>query len=264
MRNAVALWAAFFLVVGAGSYATLATVEKPVASVDDPAHSLTSDQRFEVNGRTYTVANVEASVNADGELVRSGTLSWVNESAIHEEELQNNSTITLSNEEYKILIPNRSAPATATLRVVQQPNGTADPFSRRLGEGDSIRYQNNSTTVRNVSKGSLLLQWQAPKTKTVPLGETDAIKTTLVRGGLPRQVQFPAGGSNVTLNGETFTVHYPTNSTVQLSKDGQGYQQQLRQVRHRNERIAGLWGVFILSTITVILLLALSYLPTTR
>lgn len=264
MRNAVALWAAFFLVVGAGSYAILATVEKPAASVADPAHSLSSDQQFEVNGRTYTVANVEAAINTDGELVRSGKLSWVNESAIHEEELQNNSTVTLSGEEYRILTPNRSAPATASLRAVRRPNGTADPFSMRLDEGDSISYRNNSTTVRNVSKGSVLLQWRAPRTKTVQLGETNAIKTTLVRGGLPRRMQFPAGGSNVTLNGETFTVHYATNSSVQLSKDTESYQRQLRDIRRRTERIAGLWGVVILSALTAMLLLGLSYLPTKR
>lgn len=124
-----------------------------------------------------------------------------------------------------------------------------------------IQYANNSTSVTNVSKSGVEIRWTAPRTNSAALGQTTAQKTTLVRGGMPQQMEFLAG-TTATLNGNEYAVHYPDNGTVKLSSNVDSYQSQLETVRHKNERLAGFWGVFILSTLAALLLVMLKYLPT--
>ena len=292
VRRDAAVYIAFFLVVAAGSYSILALAEKPTATMENPAHTLSTGTNFTVDGQAYNLTSVTAEINSDGELVRSAEATWINQSAAYTELWQNNSTLSIGNVTYRVSMPTESDPSSATLREIQnvsQPtvtqngteyvvvtsNGTKSlvplaeykrqqfgaPKTQRLSEGDTFRYANNSTTIGNITRDSLPIQWTAPRTNTVEFGSTTAIKTTLVRGGFPRNLMFAAGGSNVTLNGQTYTVHYPDNETLQLSTDVQDYQTQLGEIRDRTERFAGLWAVTIISSLAALLVIALAFLP---
>lgn len=292
VRRDAALYVAFLLLVAAGSYSALGLAEMPAATMEDPDHSLSAGAHFSVDGRVYNVTDVTAEVNSDGVLVRSAEAAWTNQSGAYTRSWANDSTLTVGNVTYRVFVPNETDPSSATLREIQNvslptvtQNGTeyvvvaangskslvpaaeykrrqfGEPTVRRLSEGDGFRYANNSTTVGNVTRGSLPMRWTASRTNTVEFGSTTAIETTLVRGGLPRNVVFTAGGSNVTLNGRTYTVHYPDNETLQLSTDARGYRTQLREIRHRTERFAGLWATVILSSLAAILLIGAAFLP---
>jgi hypothetical protein len=65
----------------------------------------------------------------------------------------------------------------------------------------------------------------------------------------------------VTLNGREYIAHFPNNRTLELSSDVQAYERQVEIRDTYDERINGLWGVSILSSLAVVLLLAFAYLP---
>lgn len=293
-RRTTTLYVAFFLLVAIGAFTVLAVTEKPVVTIENPDYELAQGQEFSVDGRVYNVTDVSAQIT-DGELVRSATAEWVNESARYRETWANNSTVTFGNETYRVSVPNESNPSTATLEAVRRldndtatvqqrnrtfvvrngSNGTktlvplaeykrqrfGESETRRLTVGSALQYDNNTTTVTNVSRGTATVAWTAPRTNTVEFGETTAVKTMLVRGGLPAKMQFPAGGNNVTLNGKTFTTHYPDNGTLVLSDRPTKYQSKLDEVHHTTGRIAGVWGVLILSSLVALLMTGLAFLP---
>ena len=293
-RQVTVLYVSFFLVVAAGAFTSLAMIDQPTISVENPDYTLNAGQKFTIDGQSYNVTAVSAQ-RSQGELVRSATAEWTNSSARYTETWQNNSTVTYQNSTYRVVIQNKTDPSEAVFQEVQnfsdntttvEQNGEryvvvnesdgnkslvpvseykqqrfGEPDTRRLTEGANLQYHNNSTTISNVGSESITVSWTAPRTNTLKLGETTAIKTTLVRGGMPTEMQYPAGGSNVTLNGQTFTVHYPNNETLVLSSQSEQYQQRLNEINHATERIAGLWGVFILSTLAAILFVILAFLP---
>ena len=297
-RRAAALYAAVFLVIAAGSYTGLALTDEPTPSVENPQHTLAVNDTFEVSNRTYTVTAISAQINNNGNLERSGTARWVNRSARYTATWENNSTVSFHNQTYRVRIPNVTDPSSVALEEelnrttilqndsraeneVVTSNGTTyvvlitnetrklvpasdyfpTPSTTEYGEGSTFDYDGNSTTVTTVTNQSATLTWTAPRTNTVGLGTTTALETILVRGATPTSLEYPAG-PNVTLNSVTFAAHYPDNSTVVLSSTPANYQQQVTAIQRLHERITGVWGVFILSSLAGLLLIGLSYLPT--
>ncbi|WP_231183913.1 hypothetical protein [Haladaptatus sp. DYF46] len=292
-RRAVAVYSTFFLLVATGAFVALSTTPQPVATMEQPDRTVSTGDAFSFGDRRYNVTDVSATIK-DGKLVRSASARWTNESATYTETWENNSTVSRRNITYRVLIPNESNVAQATLREVRNlSNGTKtvtrdnvtyvvtngssgnktlvpeDEYKReqfgtprtvRLSGGETLEYANNSTTVANISESGVEIEWTAPRTTSVQLGTTSALTTTLIRGGTPREMHFPAG-TTVTLDGEEYAVHYPNNSSVELSSDVEAYQSQIDTVKHQNKRLAGFWGVFILSLLAATLLAMLGYLP---
>lgn len=293
-RRATVLYAAFFLLVATGAFTVLTVTDRPTASVENPEYALSTGENFSVGERTYNVTEVSARMSS-GDLVRSATAEWVDESARNTATWANDSTVSYRNDTYRVLIPDESAPSAATLRevrsldndttTVEQRNRTfvvanasdgnktlvpveeyrrrtfGEPETKRLTPGATFQYEGNRTTVTNLTRGSVTVAWTAPRTNTIEFGETTALKTILVRGGVPERMQFPAGGNNVTLNGERFTTHYPDNGTLVLSDQLSAYQSSIDRVEHENERIAGIWGVLILSALAAAVLVGTAFLP---
>lgn len=293
-RRATIVYASFFLLVAAGAFTALSVIEQPTVSIENPDYTLTTGQEFTIKGQSYNITDVTAQ-HSDGELVRSATAEWTNSSAQYSETWKNNSTIMYQNSTYRVEIPNETNPNEAAVREVQnlsdntttvkqngqryvvsnesdgnkalvpvsdykrQQFGKAD--TRHLTEGADLQYHNNTTTIRNITRDGVTVGWTAPRTNTIELGETTAIKTTLIRGGTPTKMQYPAGGSNVTINDETFTVHYPDNETLVLSSQANTYQQRLDEIDRTTERIAGIWGILILSVFAAALFVMFAFLP---
>lgn len=272
-RRAATAYVVFFLIVGGASLGLVVTAEPPAVEFPDPEHSLGSGDRFSVDGREYTVTEVTAE-RSEGEVVRSATAAWRDRSARYTETWEENATVTIDGEERRVALggdpptlslaetQNRTAILRADPRadnqtvtrdgeafVVLTEDGTArlvpaaDYFpavnTTTYREGDEFQYRDNATTVESVSGSNARLAWTAPRTERVDL----------------------AAETNVTLNGRTFFVYVPDNSTVLLEREYGVYARQVAEreqfVRHRN----GFTGVAVLSVGVAVLLVGMAFLP---
>ncbi|NEU58584.1 hypothetical protein [Halorussus sp. MSC15.2] len=266
-RRAATVYAVLFLVIAAGSYSLIGVAQEP--GIDVQGETYAQNDTLTVNGYEYTVASV-----GDGE----GTLTRVNQSARYTATWENNSTVQLDNSTYLVSIPNTSDPSQVTLRqqfnlsdntTTVEQNGTeyvvvddgqnkslvpvdeykrqqfGEPDTRQYSESQTFQFEGNQTTVTNVTADAATLAWNAPRT----------LETSLSDGGT-----VDLGPEN---NNQTFVAHFPEGQegVVQLSQNVEAYQSQVDDIDHFNERIAGLWGVTILSGLTVVLLFGLAFLP---
>ncbi len=261
-RRAAALYAAFFIIIAAGSYAMIGVAQEPAITVDNPAHTLTTGDDVTVNGRTY-------SVRVSG---GEAELTWVDEDAPQSESWEVDSTVTVGGTDFTVTTDKDATPPTVRLTeerslgenvstvdregqtyviVEQDEQDVLVPRDEYLDQqygpakwieyeqGDSLEYQNNTVTVASVTNTSVTLEWTAPVENTVTAGE----------------------GDNVTLNGQQFVAHFPDERTLELSSDIAAYQHELEVFDSFEERVNGLWGVSILSALAAIALLGLAYMP---
>lgn len=272
-RRSATVYVVFFLVVAAGAYSLIGVAQQPDIEVDGQAY--TQNDTLTVNDREYTVDSVSES---------EGALTWTNESAQYTETWGNNTTVELEdNSTFRVLIPNESDPDNVTLRqefelgddvTTVEEDGTTyvvtgegdnkslvpvdeykrqefgEAETREYTEGDTFDHRGNETTVNNVTVESAELVWTAPQTNDVSMSEGDEVAL---------------GPED---NTETYVAHFEQRNVdgeqqpvLVLSQDVDGYQTQVGKVNDFNERIAGLWGIVIISAITVLLLIALAFLP---
>lgn len=259
------MYAVLFLVIAAGAYSLVGVAESPTIELDGETY--TENESLSAGGYNYTFASV-----GDGE----GTLTRVNESSVYTVTMANDTTVDLDNRTYRVDIPNTSDPDEFTLReefalgenvtnitqddteyiVLNGSDGNrtlvprdeyerqqfGEPDVRTYAENDTLDYQGNETTVTNVTADAAQLQYVAPAT----------VETSL------------SNGANVTLgpnDGTEYLVYFPESGVVQLSPDLDGYAEQTAEIDQFDERIAGLWGVVIMSAVTVVLLVGLAFLP---
>jgi hypothetical protein len=96
----------------------------------------------------------------------------------------------------------------------------------------------NETTVANVTRDGVVLEWTAPRTNVVEFTQ----------------------GTNVTLNGQQFVAHFQ-DDRVLLSPQLAEYQREIARQDYFHERENGLWGIVILSGVAAMFILVLAYLP---
>ncbi|UPV75743.1 hypothetical protein M0R89_06700 [Halorussus limi] len=272
-RRAATVYAVLFLVIAAGSYSLIGVAKEP--GIELQGETYAENDTLTVDGYQYTVASV-----GDGE----GTLERVNESARYTATWANNTTTQVDNTTYRVLIPNQTDPGQFTLReqfnlsentstvtqggteyvVVNESGGNrslvpvdqykrqqfGQPDTRQYSEGQTFQLGGNRTTVSNITADQATLTWTAPRTESTSLEEGGNVTLGPADGGQ----QFVAHFTNETVDGEQTTV-------VQLSPNPGEYQSQVSEIDHFNERMAGLWGVTILSSLTVVLLFGLAFLP---
>ncbi|WP_380678883.1 hypothetical protein [Salinigranum sp. GCM10025319] len=284
-RRAAAIYVAFFLVVGAASYSLIATAAAPTIGFENPEYELSQGDTFEIGGQQYTASTVETTVEESSggghgggggaTISHSATFAWTNESALYTQTWDNGSTVTYEDDEWQVVIPNESDPASFTLResinrtailgddpaadnatvtrdggefVVITENGTAtlvpaseyfpDPAERQLSEDETIQFEGNETRI-DVASDAVTLSWNAPRQNTVQAGNH----------------------ANVSLSGQTYFTHFSTNTSVVLTQDFAGYRAQTNEIDSFNEQRNGLWGVTIVSGASVVFLIGLAFLP---
>lgn len=262
-RQAAAVYGALFLVLALGSYGMIAAATPPTITIQDPDHRASNGSEFTADGVTY-------SVEASGS---RATLTWTDPEAAYEVTWEEGDVVTFQGTNYTVNVPDRSEPEIVELTEVRpvpegvettELNGTeyavlegddgerelvplesylnelhgpADVRSLQLGE--TYRYGGNQTTVDAVDNESVTLVWTAPGTKEERVSE----------------------GNEVELGGTTYVAHFPDPTTLVLDTDVQAYEAEAEVLDNYDERINGLWGVSILSGLSALLLLALSYLP---
>lgn len=278
-RRAAAVSAAILLVLAVGAYGLLGVAEQPGIETETTAE-LSVNQNVTLGDTDYTVASL--SDTAGG----TATFEWYNESSRYTATLSNNSTFTPgqdlsrtawndTNVTYELLVESADDPTTFTLTEAQNvseptvtENGTTyvlidrnddgtneaipldeylpEPRSVTYAVGDSFEYENNTTTVDDVTPSEVTLEWTSPRT-------------------LSRTV---SNGNNVTLGGESYIAYFPETASatdgpteVVLTQDQAGYQAALDRQEYWSERMRGLWGIVVLGVIGGVGLIALAYLP---
>lgn len=95
------LYIVLFSVIAAGAYAVVATADTPEATIDegDADHTLSVDENFTLNDRTYTLTEIgeteEGGDHGGGHTVVTGTLQYVNESGALEAEWEDGGEVYL-------------------------------------------------------------------------------------------------------------------------------------------------------------------------
>jgi hypothetical protein len=278
-RRAAAVYVAVFLVVGLGAYGVAATAQAPNVALqaDEVDEEGAVGTSFTVDGVEYTVANVSETTTGGGgghgggggSTTMQGELTY--EATVTDTEtLESGDVIERDGMNWSVEVPNESDPAEFTLvenftidrptveqngstYVVVEENGTrtlvpreeylsdtfGEPETRTFQEGDAW---NDNRTVGNVTAESVPLEMQVVEPQTVTVTE----------------------GSNATLgeSGTPYTAHFPDDSTIQLTTNYEAYHEETAAVERFHDRVDGLWGVAILSTLASLLLVGLAYLPT--
>ena len=272
-RRAAAVYFVLFLAIAAGSFGYITVVDAQRPEIDVQGQELTTDDTLRIGDRVYIASVSEGS----------GELAWTNQSAQATASLEHNATTTYQNQSWTVVIENRTDvsefdlrqqlnvsailandPAveneTATFQgdeyVVYPANETSDrelvrldeylpaPETRTFAVGDEYEYVAEedgqvNATVTNVTTAAAELTWTSTQENTISLSE----------------------GGNVTLGGTQYVAHFPDNSTVILSENVQGYLEDTQRQDYFTERKNGLWGVFIVSFMSAIVLLGAAYLP---
>lgn len=262
-RRAAALYGAFFLVLAVGSYGMIAAASAPSITFADPDHRLSDGGQFTVDDRTYTVTI------DDGE----ATLDWTDPEGVYTETWEGGDEVLVGETNYTVSIPDGADPPVVELTerrplpegvetteindteyVVLEGDGDTrelvplDTYldeqygpaeTRTLEVSDGIDYRGNQTTVSEVTNESATLEWRAPQTQTLGAAEGDVLD----------------------LNGVEFVAHFPDAETLLLDRDVSGYERQVGVQESFNQRVNGLWGISILSSVALVVLFAFAYLP---
>ena len=283
-RRAAAGYAGLLFLVGIVAFSLIATATPPELTFQNPDHRLSDGENATIGGTEYNVTVTAEVSEPDGgghgggggaELVRSGTLTTVDESARQTATWANGSQVTYLNDTWTVSVVNNESArlievidreailqndssvrnTTQTIDGVTYVvsvnadggNGTlipADdyfpaPAAEPVSVGDEIQFDGRTVTVTRVTSDGVLLVWTAPET----------IETSV------------SDGANVTVGNATYYAQFPDNETLVLSDNFERveqFQEEREQFEtHRN----GLWGVTILGSVGGVLLVGLSYMP---
>ena len=268
-RRAAAVYFAFFLAIAAGSVGYITVVDAQRPEIDVQGQEISDGDTPRIGDRVYVASVSEGS----------GELAWTNQSARASASLENNSTTAYNNQSWTVVIENRTDVSEFTLReqfnvsailaadsavenetvtyqgerqVVYRENESLEPLAEYLpepetqtfAEGDTFPYvteedEQVDATAANVTTSAVELTWETSQENTISLSE----------------------GGNVTIDDTQYIVHFPDNSTAILSQDVDGYLEDRARQDYFSERKSGIWGVFIVSFLSAIVLLGAAYLP---
>ncbi|KAB1197799.1 MULTISPECIES: hypothetical protein [Haloferax] len=279
-RRAAIISVVFFLVIGAGAYSLIATASTPTVSFENPEYSLAQGDEFSVpdSDQTFTVSSITEEEESGGHgggttLVRSGEITYVNESARFTETWDNGSTVTLDGTDYRVEIENVSDPSEATLvelrndSAILQNDQNADNETvtrdgeeyvvvdgdtlvlaeeyfpanetRTVAEGDSFAYDEQDVTVATVESAGVTLEWFAAEENTI---------------GVDNE-------ANVTVGGQQYLAYFPDGETLVLTQNYESYDAQVESIEEFHLFENGLWGVVIVAFSTIVLLIGMAFMP---
>lgn len=274
-RRAVAVYVAFFLLVGTASYALIATADTPEITFDDPEHELEEGDEFEIDGQTYAVTSLERQEEEDHgqvEVTYAGEIAW-EERQERTEQWNQGDVVTIDDTDWEVEIEDGTVTlheqqdreaileddpdvANETVEadgeeyaVTRDDDGNAtlvpaeeyfpEPREEQLEEGDTFEYQGEEALVDEVANESATVVWEADVEETRSLDHQ----------------------RNVTLQGEDYMVFFQSADVVVLDDDHNAYQAQLAEIDTFEQHVTGLRRIAIVSGLVVVLLGSLAFLP---
>jgi hypothetical protein len=279
-RRAVAVFTAFFVIVGALSFGLVVTGESPHLNAD--GQELQAGDTVSVSGQEYTVASVEVSESeGDGHGGGGGTtyeavFEWTDPDAQYSESWANNDTVEFDNETWRVLVGEGDDPSTFTLEQVLDKEAILadDPDA----DNETVMHEGEEHVVVEEDGEQTLVSadeyFPEPETREYSEGETidyngtettvDAVTTDAVELSwtAPETMSTSVGQrGNVTLGDQTFFVDFLDESTILLSSDFESLNQHNEATETYTRHTNGLWGVTLLSGATAALLLGMAYMP---
>lgn len=277
-RRAVAVFVAFFLVVGSLSLVLVVTAESP--HLDAEGRELRAGDSFTVGDQDYIVSSVDVSESegdgGEGETTYETVFEWTVQGSDYSQSWENNSTVEFENTTWRVLAGSGDDPTTFTLeeqldkeailaedpaasnetvmhegeehvvitedgeqRLVPADEYFPEPETQEYSEGDTLDYNGNASSVDAVSASAVDLSWTAPRTMSKSVGQR----------------------ANVTLSEQTFYVDFVDESTILLSSDFASLNEYNTATETQHTYENGLWGVSLMSAISAIFLLAMAYMP---
>ncbi|MDR5672659.1 putative membrane protein [Halalkaliarchaeum sp. AArc-CO] len=281
-RRTVAIYAAFFLLIGVASYSLIATAEDPEIQFDDPDVELAEGDQFEIDGQLYTVATLdrleEEGDMGETRITYEATIEWTVVDAQQEETWENGTVIPHADGDYEVLVDGDD-PETFTLRevidretiladdpsadnetverngeeyVVIEADGETEfvpadeyfpaPQERQFAVGDAFEYGNHTASVEAIDEMGVTVTWSEDEMRTTTL--TQGAETTF--GETEYLAHFIGEGDDLRL---------------QLTTDFESYEAQLAGIEQYEQKVTGLWYVTTLAGLMVITLLSFAYLP---
>ncbi|WP_459192828.1 hypothetical protein [Halosimplex sp. J119] len=167
-RRAAAMYLVFFLVIGAGAFGLLQTAEEPTITMEGDAY--TAGDTVTLNGQEFTVASADSG---------NGELSWVNESAVITNTIDNGSEVPVTDVRWDDQSARQEQTFEAGSTVAYNGseyevnvNESADSFTLTRADdasinetyavGDTVNYRGNEATLTSVDSNSATIVWGGP------------------------------------------------------------------------------------------------------
>ncbi|MEF8802144.1 MAG: hypothetical protein V5A38_12840 [Halolamina sp.] len=279
-RRAVAVFTAFFVIVGALSFGLVVTAESP--HLDADGQELQAGDSVTVSGQEYTVDSVDVSESegdghgGGGDTTYEAVFEWTNPDAQYTESWAKNDTVEFDNETWRVLVAEGDDPASFTLeQVLDKETILADDPD---ADNETVMYEDEAHVVIEEDGEQTLVPadeyFPEPETREYSESETidyngnettiDTVTTDAVELNwtAPETMSTSAGQrGNVTLGDQTFFVEFLDESTILLSDDFEALNQHNEATQTYTYHKNGLWGVTLLSGATAVLLLGMAYMP---
>lgn len=279
-RRAVAVYATLFLLIAGVAGVLTVTAETPEIALENPDFEVSEGDTIDVDGQTYTVASIEETEQGGGghggsaTTVISGTLEREFQTQMSES-WGNESTVMIDDTEWRVEITGED-PSTFTLvevldqQAILEGDDTADnetvsrddgeyvavsedgettlmpaneyfpePDERTVSTGDTIEYDGRTVTADEVTTDQAVVVWEGTQMETIDVGQE----------------------SMTTLSETEFVAHYPDASTLRLSTDIAAYEAQVDQLHQHQKYNDGLTRVIVLSILSMLLLVAIAFVP---
>lgn len=280
-RRAVAVFVAFFLVVGSLSLALVVTAESP--HLDAEGRELRAGDSFTVGEQEYTVTSVDVSESEGGGGHGGGggttyetVFEWTVQGSDYSQSWENNSTVEFDNQTWRVLTGDGDDPTTFTLE--QQLDKQAILAEDPDASNETVMYEGEEHVVITENGSERLVPadeyFPEPETREYSEGDTfdyngnetsvDTVSQSAAELSwtAPRTMSTSAGQrANVTFSEQTFFVDFQDESTILLSSDFASLNEYNEAADTQQTHENGLWGVTILSGISAIFLLGMAYMP---
>lgn len=275
-RRAVAVYVAIFLLLGTASYGLIATAETPGITIENPEYSLQESETISIDGTSYTASTIDTEQEEGshgggshtvfvGELtsteVQAQSDTWATDDVVELGERKWRVTVTdgslrlVERQDRKNILQTDPTVRNETQQIDEQRyvvrptedgdptliNATEyfDPEERIFAAGDTLEYRGADATVEEIGDDSGTVVWREAVEETHELNHE----------------------SNMTIGSQEFFVYYPNGDQVYLTTDYASYDRQLQRIGTFNQRVDGLWRVFVLCLVSSGLMTAMAFLP---
>lgn len=280
-RRTVAVYAAFFLLVGVASYGLIATADTPEVQFEDPDFSLVEGDEFEVDGQVYTVTDLTRTEEEDDlgdvQVTYDATIEWTVADAEQQAVWENGTVIERADGEYEVLVDVDAGEFTLQevldREAILADDPAADnetverdgeeyvaieadddvefvpadeyfpaPQELQFGVGDAVESSGHTATVDAVDADGVTVSWTADETRSTSVSQ----------------------GAEETFGDTQFIAHFTGEDAdlrLTLTSDIETYEAQLEEIDQYEQHVLGLWYVTIVAFLMVISMVALAYLP---
>ncbi|WP_281195991.1 hypothetical protein [Halorubrum sp. F4] len=282
-RRAVAVYVAFFLLVGSATGVIVTTAQTPGISFENPDHELSSGDAFEVDGDEYTVADISESEaggggghgGGGGEATVTGTVER-ERTTEQSESWSNGSTVEVDGGEWTVRIEGDDPDSFTLVEELDRttileddPNADNETYERNGEEQVAVTDENGETRLVPADE-----YFPAPEERSYAVGDefeygdrtvaVDAVSAdaaTLVWTATETVSIEVEQDSRVTIGDTEFVAHFQDSSTLVLSTDFESYEAQLAEIDRHETNSDGLWRVMIVSLLSSGLFLAMAFMP---